>query len=675
MDKQIREKLASLREQIRYHNHRYHVLDDPEISDAAYDRLFRELSDLERAHPELIIPDSPTQRVGAGPHETFTPVRHGMAMLSLENAFNEKELVDFDTRIRNFLGFDAVLSYTVEPKIDGVAVELVYEKGALTVASTRGDGTVGENITQNVKTILSVPLTLTRRQDDPPLPELLEVRGEVYMETEAFEKLNQQRLRDNLSPFANPRNAAAGSLRQLDAKITARRPLDMFCYGTGRMDGLVCQTQYELMLQLQHWGLRVNRPYLRICETLDDMLAYCRELEETRADFYYEIDGAVVKVNRIDLQRRLGQKSRTPRWSMAYKFKPIRETAEVIKIDVQVGRTGALTPVAHLKPVEIGGVWVKRATLHNPDEIEKKDIREGDTVVVQRAGDVIPEIVKSVKSKRTGKERPFAMPSKCPVCGAKVLKRTGEVVIRCPNIHCPAQIRASLKHFVSKGAMNIDGLGDKLIAQLMAKGMVNDEADIYALRLENLIELDKIKEKSANNLINAIQQSKKTTLARFIYALGIRHVGEYGAAILADYFKDMDALEKVSEEALLAIDGMGPQIAESVVTFFADERNRRVIERLLNSGIEFESSTPRTDSEVSGRHFVLTGTLPSLKRSEAKELIIRHGGRIGSSISAKTDYLVAGDAPGSKMKKARELGVAVLDQHEFLALLGETHHE
>ncbi len=493
------------------------------------------------------------------------------------------------------------------------------------------------------------------------------------METEAFKKLNEKRLHDNLPPFANPRNAAAGSLRQLDARMTARRPLDIFCYGIGRMDGGTFETQYDLMLQLQQWGLRVNRPHIRICDTPEDVIAYCHHLEETRADFFYEIDGTVIKVNRIDLQERLGKKSRTPRWSIAYKFKPTRETAKVIKIDVQVGRTGALTPVAHLKPVEIGGVWVKRATLHNTEEIEKKDIRAGDTVVVQRAGDVIPEIVKSVKSKRTGHEQPFVMPTQCPVCGTGVVKKPGEAVMRCPNIHCPAQIRESLKHFTSKGAVNIDGLGDKLIAQLMARGMVHDEADLYTLTFDDLLELDKIKEKAAGNIINALEKSKRTTLTKFIYALGIRHVGEYGASLLADYFGDMAALEKATEAELLAIDGIGPQIAESVVTFFADERNRQVIKRLLDSGIMFESSAAGA-SQVSGKHFVLTGALPDLRRSEAKELIARHGGRIGSSVSARTDYLVAGDAPGSKLKKARELGVVILNQDQFFALLKDENH-
>lgn len=669
MDKVITE-IEKLREEIKYHNHRYYSLDDPEISDAEYDRLFKRLLDLEQQYPELATPESPTEKVGARPQETFSEVKHRLPMLSLENSFSDQDIRDFDARVKRFLGNDSPVDYTVEPKIDGLAVELVYENGALTVASTRGDGLTGENVTRNIKTILTVPLTLTQKKNALPPPDLLEVRGEVYMDLEAFEKLNHERVERDLPPFANPRNAAAGSLRQLDPKITVRRPLNMFCYGIGMINELSCNTHHELMTLLQQWGLRVNRPYIRICNTLTEVIDYCRHLEKIRAQFFFEIDGAVIKVNRLDLQARLGQKSRSPRWSMAFKFKPTQETTTITRIDVQVGRTGALTPVAHLKPVELSGVLVRRATLHNQEEIDKKDIREGDLVIVQRAGDVIPEIVKAIKSKRTGKEKRFVMLSRCPVCGSDVVKKKGEVVARCPNPNCPAQVKESFKHFVSKGAMNIDGLGDKIISQLMRKGLIDEEADLYGLGMDDLLKLDKIKEKSATNLLRAIQNSKKTTLARFIYALGIRHVGEYVAAILADHFGDIERLGKATEEDLIAIDGIGPQIAESISAYFEDHHNRNHIKRLIQTGIELEAPSRPPSSPAAGKTFVITGTLSSMKRSEAKEVITRNGGRMASSVGGNTDYLIVGESPGSKLRKSKDLGVAILSEDEFLKLLG-----
>ncbi len=665
----VEKEIEALREAIRYHNDRYYVLDDPEISDAEYDRLFRRLFDLEQQHPELATPDSPTQMVGAEPLETFSEVGHRTPMLSLENTFSDQEIRDFDARVKRFLRGDSPIQYTVEPKIDGLAVELVYEKGALKVASTRGDGFVGENVTPNIKTILDIPLTLTKKKDGPPLPDLLEVRGEVYMELEPFKDLNRKRVDGGLPPFANPRNAAAGSLRQLDPRVTAKRPLNMFCYGIGTIYGPPCETHYERMLQLQEWGLRVNRPYIRICDAPSEVIDTCHHLEEIRTRFPYEIDGAVIKVNRLALQARLGQKSRSPRWSMAYKFKASQETTVLIKIDVQVGRTGALTPVAHLEPVEVGGVLVRRATLHNQEEIEKKDIREGDRVIVQRAGDVIPEVVKSIPSMRTAREKKFMMPFHCPVCGSDVVRKAGEVVLRCPNPNCPAQVKGSFRHFVSKGAMNIDGLGEKILIQLIEKDLIREEADLYDLTLDDLLKLDKIKEKSAGNLLAAIEKSKKATLARFIYALGIRHVGEYIAAILARHFGDIEQLVHATEEKLLAIDGVGPQIAESVITFFDDPRNRDRLSGLMQAGIELEAPSLPPASPLSGKAFVITGTLSSLKRSEAKEIITGHGGRVASSVGSGIDYLVVGVSPGSKLAKAQDLGIPVLDEDAFLALL------
>ena len=664
----VEKEIEALRETIQYHNHRYYVLDDPEISDAEYDRLLRRLFDLEQQHPELATSDSPTQKVGAGPSETFSEVSHRIPMLSLENSFSDQDIRDFEARIKRFLRDESPIQYTVEPKIDGLAVELVYEKGALKVASTRGDGFVGENVTANIKTILDIPLTLTKKKDAQPFPDLLEVRGEVYMELEPFRKLNRDRVDKGLPPFANPRNAAAGSLRQLDSRVTAKRPLNMFCYGVGTMEAPPCETHYERLLQLQEWGLRVNRPYIHVCDDLLKVIETCHHLEAIRARFPYEIDGAVIKVNRLALQTRLGEKSRSPRWCIAYKFKASQETTVLIKIDVQVGRTGALTPVAHLEPVEVAGVLVRRATLHNQEEIEKKDIREGDRVIVQRAGDVIPEVVKSIRSMRNGQEKKFIMPTRCPVCGSEVVKKEGEVVLRCPNPNCPAQVKGSFRHFVSKGAMNIDGLGEKILIQLIEKDLIHEEADLYALTLDDLLKLDKIKEKSAGNLLAAIEKSKKATLARFIYALGIRHVGEYIAVTLAGHFGGIDRLAHATEAELLAIDGIGPQIAESVITFFEDPRNKDRLIRLMQAGIELEAPGQEMVSPVADKTFVITGTLSSLKRAEAKEIITRQGGRVASSVGSGVDYLVVGASPGSKLAKARDLGIPILDEDTFLKL-------
>jgi len=672
---EIRRQIEELREKIRYHNYLYYVLDAPEISDAKYDRLFRQLVELEQAHPELITPDSPTQRVGAKPQEAFAQVTHRQPMLSLENAFGRQELVDFDARLKRYLNLRSAIEYTAEPKIDGLAVELVYENGRLAVASTRGDGYVGEDVTLNIKTILAVPLTLMEPKEGPPVPELLEVRGEVYMEIEAFQELNRERIKKDLPPFANPRNAAAGSVRQLDPKVTAKRPLNMFCYGVGEVRGANFETQMEMMLTLQKWGLRVNRQYIRLCKTIDEAVNYCGQLEEMRETFPYEIDGAVIKVNSMELQRRLGEKARSPRWAMAYKFKPTQETTRLLRIDVQVGRTGVLTPVAHLEPVEVGGVVVKRATLHNEDEIQKKDIREGDIVLVQRAGDVIPEVVMPIVSKRTGKEKQFVMPKNCPVCGAKVVRKPGEVASRCPNPNCPAQVKEALKHFVSKGAMNIEGLGDKLITQLIEKGLVEEPADLYELTKEDFLKLDKVADKAATNLIQAIEDSKKTTLAKFIYGLGIRHVGEHIASVLANHFGSINELQNASEEELLAIDEIGPEIAQSIVSYFQDEENRRQLKRLLESGIELQAPARMAESPIAGKTFVLTGSLASMTRSEAKEIIEKLGGKVSSSVSSGTDYLVVGESPGSKLAKAREKGASILTEEEFLKLIQGGNHE
>ncbi|HOP48813.1 MAG TPA: NAD-dependent DNA ligase LigA [Desulfobacteraceae bacterium] len=666
--KNIQNEIEDLLDKIRFHSHRYYTLNDPVISDAEYDRLFLRLVDLEQKYPELATPDSPTQRIGAKPQESFQEVAHRLPMLSLENAFNDNEITEFDSRVKSFLRDNSLFEYTVEPKIDGLAVELVYENGLFTVASTRGDGFTGEDVTHNVKTIPTVPLRLTKLPENQPVPDLLEVRGEVYMETNAFEKLNRSRINEGLPAFANPRNAAAGSLRQLDPMVTAKRPMNIFCYGVGDVRGASLNTLQKLMLLLKQLGLRINDLF-RVCKSIHEAIEYCHYLEEIRHQLPYEIDGAVIKINQILLQERLGNKSRSPRWALASKFRPNQETTKIIRIDVQVGRTGALTPVAHLEPVEIGGVLVKRATLHNQDEINKKDIRELDTVVVQRAGDVIPEVVKAIKEKRCGQEKIFTMPSQCPVCGSDVIKKQGEAVLRCPNTNCPAQIRGAFRHFVSKGAMNIDGLGDKLIAQLIEKGIVNEPADLYSLRVEDFLKLDKTAEKSANNLINAIKKSMKTTLAKFIYALGIRHVGEYTAGILADNFSTIQEVEKATEEDLLKIEQIGPQIAESIVSWFSDEFNKRQVKRLISAGVEFKRAHPNQKTSLEGKVFVITGTLNSMRRTEARDLIIRKGGRLASQISGSTDYLIVGESPGSKLEKARALDVSTLSEDEFIKLL------
>jgi len=666
----IRQELENLREKIRYHNQRYYNLDDPEISDAEYDRLFRTLLDIEKRRPDLVTPDSPSQRVGAEPRESFSQVPHRRPMLSLENGFNENEIRDFDARVRKLLKDLYNCNYIVEPKMDGLAVEMVYEGGVLVSASTRGDGYVGENVTPNIRTIRTVPLKLVQSQEQHPVPDLLEVRGEAYMEIAAFNELNKLRLSQGLPVFANPRNAAAGSIRQLDPRITRERRLNMFCYGAGEISGFKFRTHMDILNALDSWGLRINKSYIMEFNNLDNVIDYCRRLEQERSALPYEIDGAVIKVNELALQERLGEKSRSPRWALAYKFKPTQETTRIIKIDVQVGRTGALTPVAWLEPIEIAGVTVSRATLHNQEEIEKKDIRENDTVVVQRAGDVIPEVVRVITSKRTGNEKAFRMPSNCPVCGTKVEKRQGEVVIRCPNKGCPAQVRARLIHFVSKGAMDIDGLGEKIIGQLLDRELVREAADLYKLKKADLLQLDKIEQKSADNLLKAIEKSKTTTLPKFIYSLGIRHVGEHIADLLAAHYGDIEGFLMATEEELLSINEIGPQIAESVVSYLSDRANTEHIRRLLDMGIRLEESSPRGDL-LAAKVFVVTGTLNSMSRSEAKELIERNGGRMASTVSSSTDYLVAGESPGSKLQKARELGIAILDEKGFLDLLKE----
>jgi len=623
---------------------------------------------LEETYPQLISPDSPTARVGAPALEKFDTVTHSIPMLSLDNGFTDEDILEFDGRVRRNLDTPDEILYTAEPKMDGVAVELLYENGKLSAASTRGDGVTGELITSNVKTIQTVPLVM--QTDSLPLvPARLEVRGEVFIELEAFKKFNEERVEQQLPPFANPRNAAAGSLRQLDSKITATRPLQVFFYGIGIIENVEFESHAELLESLKKWGFRIN-PLIRPAIPIRAALGYYHELSQKRHQLPYDIDGVVFKVDSLLMQRRLGTTSKSPRWAIAYKFKAIQETTILEAIEVQVGRTGVLTPVADLKPVSIGGVMVSRATLHNEDEIKKKDIRVGDTVLVQRAGDVIPEIVKVITSKRNGHETRFKMPPNCPVCGASVIRMEGEAASRCINSNCSAQIKERIKHFASKGAFDIDGLGDKLVEQLVDKELLSTFADIFNLTEGILSELERMGAKSAANLKNAIESSKSISFARFLFALGIRHVGEHVATLLADHFSDLHSLMNSSREKLEAIEGIGPIVAESVASYFKQAENRRTISQILDSGVKIEAAVRKKTGKLTDRVFVLTGALQNFTRSEAKALIEAAGGKVSGSVSGRTDYVVAGDSPGSKLERARELGVEIIDEATLSKMLG-----
>jgi len=666
---EARRRIEELREEIEQHNYNYFVLNQPTISDAEYDKLLRELQKLEEQFPQFKSPTSPTQRVGASPQTEFKTVKHSIPMLSLANAFSDDEVREFDARVKK-LAERTEITYVAEPKFDGLAVELVYEDGVFVLGSTRGDGETGEDVTQNLKTIKSIPLRL-RQLKDPPIPKRLEVRGEIYMEIADFRKLNEEREERGEPLFANPRNAAAGSLRQLDPKITAQRKLHTFCYDVGQTIGITFHTQEELLKTLPRYGLRVC-PIYRVCKDIDEALEFYREMQERREELPYEADGVVIKVNDFEIREIVGEVSRNPRWAIAYKFPPKQATTRVKDIVVQVGRTGKLTPVAVLEPVPLGGVTVQHATLHNQDEIEKKDIRIGDWVLIQRAGDVIPEVVQPIVSRRTGTEKKFTMPERCPVCGDRVVRLPDEVDYRCVNISCPARLKESILHYASKGAADIEGLGERWVEALMNAGLVREIPDLYKLkeRVIELVRLERMGAKIAENLLNAIEKSKKISLARFLYGLGIRHVGEHLAELLAQRFRSLDALVNASEEELLQVEEVGPTVAQSILSFFQDERNCEMLRKLREAGVQIiEEISPQKTGALAGKTFVFTGTLKTLTRGQAEAFVRAAGGRVSSSVSRKTDYVVAGEEPGSKLQKARELGVTVLSEEEFLKLV------
>jgi len=662
--KSVRQRARELHKQLHEHNYRYYSKDDPLISDAEYDQLLRELQSLETQYPELITPDSPARRVGAAPLKEFGTVRHEVRMLSLDNSFNDEELADFDRRVRERLAVDEV-EYAAEPKLDGLAVSLLYQDGRLVRAATRGDGETGEDVTRNVRTLASVPLKLVGKS----IPETLEVRGEVYISHAGFAELNVQAAAQGQKPFVNPRNAAAGSLRQLDPAITARRPLEMFCYGVGKVaGGTLAATHVDILAQLQGWHLRVYDD-VRVTAGIDGCIAYYQRYEQLREQLPFDIDGVVFKVNRLDQQDALGFVARAPRWAIARKFPAEERETRVLGIDVQVGRTGALTPVARLEPVFVGGVTVTNATLHNEDEVRRKDVRVGDSVMVRRAGDVIPEVARVLLEKRQQATTEFHMPTHCPVCGSHVTRAEGEAVARCSGgLFCPAQRKEAIKHFASRRAMDIEGLGDKLVEQLVDEALVADPGDLYRLTVDDVAGLDRMAAKSAANLVAALERSKATTLGRFVFSLGIRGVGETTARILAQEFGGLESLMEADIEALETIHDIGPVVAQHMADFFGEQHNRDVIGKLREAGVNWPVVEKPREQPLAGKTFVLTGTL-SMARDELKEKLQALGAKVTGSVSKKTDYVVVGENPGSKHDKALKLGVAVLDETECLELI------
>jgi DNA ligase (NAD+) len=674
---QAKQRIEQLRAEINYHNYRYYVLDSPEISDAEYDELMRELKQLEEEYPQFLTPDSPTQRVGAAPVEAFGVVEHPLPLLSLGNAFSYDELVAWYNRTTKLVAGEP-FDFACEHKIDGLAVALTYVNGRLTSGATRGDGFRGEDITQNLRTIRSIPLSVSK--DAPPR---FEVRGEVFLPKAGFHKLNQERAAEGLPLFANPRNAAAGSVRQLDPRITAKRPLDIYIYMLGYAEGKATPpTHWETMEYLKSLGFKIN-PNNALLASIDRVEDYHRIWVEKRESLPYEADGIVVKVNQLDLQERLGNVGHEPRWAIAYKFPAIESTTRLIDIGISVGRTGTLNPYAILEPVSVGGVTIRQAALHNEDDIRRKDIRKGDTVIIRRAGEVIPEVVGPIKGKRSGQEKEFSLLEKifdskkqrpaCPACGAEVIKPEGEVMYYCSNAACPAQVQERLEHFVSRGGMDIRGIGESNSALLLREGLVKDIADVYYLKekKEQLLKLERMAEKSVSNMLNAIEKSKQTPLPRLIFALGIRHVGEEMAEILAQHFNSLNKLANASREELMSIPTIGAKIADSVVAFFRQKENKKIIQRLKAAGVKLEEIAKPEEQPLAGMEFVITGRLEAFSRQEAEARIKALGGSTGSSVAKKTTYLVVGADPGSKLAHAQELGVKLLTEEEFLRLLGQ----
>ena len=662
------EAIEKLRKAIRYHDYRYYVKDDPVISDAEYDKLFEKLEELEDEFPNLKSDDSPTQEVGGEPREELGLVDHPAEMLSLKSVFDEEDIRNFDETCRDETGDDSP-AYHCEPKYDGLAVELIYEDGKLVQGSTRGDGETGEDITENIRTINEVPLHLLE-DSEREIPDQLIVRGEVFIPIDAFEKMNEKRAEKDKEPFANPRNAAAGSLRQLDPEVTGERPLHIYLFEVANAADLGFETHSEVMKALPDWGLKINEDLNRKCEDVDDVIDLYKDFQGMREELNYEIDGMVCKIDKFSYRDTLGTRSNSPRWAIAWKFPPKRDRTTINDIEIQVGRTGKLTPVAHLEPVEIGGVEVTRASLHNQHEIEEKDIRVGDVVIAERAGDVIPQVVKPVKDERDGSEKEFSMPDECPVCGSEVVMSEDKKQTHCTNINCDAQIRERFKHFVSQDAMDIEGLGEKRVVKLLEHGLVEKTPDLYDLEEEDLRELEDIAGKSAQNLLEEIEKSKEKPLHHFLYALGIPHVGSHMARVLAQNFSSLDDLVNAGEEQLKKIEEVGPEVANAVATFFDDDQNQESIKRFKDAGLKLENPlSERSDQPLDGLKFVFTGELEEWTRDEIKEKVERMGARATSSVSHETDYVVAGPGAGTKLDDAIEMEITILDEEEFKELL------